>query len=170
MIPATAPWDDSSLLKSFTLPKGGFKWMVYGIYHTNYEQPTTGEIAASEQLWLWDSIRCDDRLPWDDSSLLKSLKLLYFLGEYLGVPFFRWWASQVLWTVPLKYKKQAPNALSLLLNGSTSSWMISGSLFIIVMLYNYLYYTHLKLTAKVPEKMGETGIITIFSFPFAVWA
>ena len=53
-------------------------------------------------------------------------------------------------------EKQARNALSLLLNGSTSSWDD----------FRFIIYIHsLKLTAKVPEKMGETGIM-IYDFPF----
>ena len=51
-----------------------------------------GEIAAvrtAVTVGLFEE-ECDDRLPWDDSSLLNSFKLLYFLGEYLGV-FFFWW-------------------------------------------------------------------------------
>lgn len=149
MIPATAPWDDSSQQKTFTLPirVDSNEWYTVYIIQIMNNQ-LVGEIAAVRTSCDCGMIRFEDSMRWP---------------LVVSIP------SPVNSSPEIK-KNTLPMPWACCLMDPHPHGIISGSLFIIVMLYYYLYYTHLKLTAKVPEKMGETGIITIFSFPFAVWA
>lgn len=101
MIPATAPWDDSSQQKTFTLPirVDSNEWYTVYIIQIMNNQ-LVGEIAAVRTSCDCGMIRFEDSMRWP---------------LVVSIP------SPVNSSPEIK-KKHAPNALSLLLNGSTSSW------------------------------------------------
>ena len=167
------PWDDSiRWFDAMTLAMGWFKstesfqitkeWIqLKGICDTNYEQPTCWWNSSCSNSCDCGMIRGGMRWPaamgWFKSTELFQITL-FFGGIPWGV-FFWWWASQALWTVPLK---QARNALSLLLK-----WI-----HILIDDFRLIYLYSPKTNSKSPWKNGWNWNNYIRSFPLLlrVWA
>lgn len=105
-------------------------YISYKLWTT--EQPTTGEIAA---------VRTAVTVGWLHSMWWDDLAMGWFMSTWNLLNYFIFWGntlgcSFLVVSIPSpvnrspEIEKQAPNALSLWLNGSTSSSMISGALFI----------------------------------------